>query len=281
MMGGLTGGGGKTTNAFTFPLAQTSALASGSQPAITEAASVSSNTATTITRTQDYNTVQIFQETVEVSHAKQSTTGEFSGIQVIGNQPIQDEFEHQKMLQLRQIAVDMEYSMFNGTYQLGSDATTAAKMRGLANAISTNTVAAAGAALSKALIDEVVREGANNGSQFTNMVAFANAYQIQAISDIYGYVPTSRTEGGLAVRKILTDFAEITVVWAPQVATDDIYIVDMSVMSPVFCPYNGQIIAFEDLAQVAASKKGQWYMQAGLDYGPEEYHMSLTGLATS
>ena len=114
MIGGLNGG--KTSKSFLFPVAQPYSLASASQPAITEAASVSSNTATTITRGQDTNTVQIFQETVEVSHAKQSTTGEFGGIQVLGDQPVQDEFEFQKQAQLRQIAIDLEYSMLQGTY---------------------------------------------------------------------------------------------------------------------------------------------------------------------
>lgn len=279
MLGGL--GRGKTSKSFLFPMAQPWNLASASQPAITEAASVSSNTATTITRGQDTNTVQIFQETVEVSYAKQSTTGEFSGIQVLGNQPVQDEFEFQKMAQLRQIALDMEYTFVNGAYQAATDATTAAKTRGLINAISSSTVAAAGATLSKALIDEVLREGAANGAQFGNMVAMGNAFQIQKLSDIYGYAPEDRNIGGVAVKTIYTDFAILNVVYNPQVATDDLIIVDMDVLSPVFCPVDGQVIKFDELAQTAASRKGQWYTQAGLDYGPEEYHMSITGLATS
>lgn len=279
MMGGM--GAGKTTKSFTFPVAQPWSLTAASQPAISEATSVTTNTATTVTRGQDYNTVQIFQETVEVSHAKQSTTGEFSGIQILGDQPVMDEYEFQKMAALRQMAIDMEFTFFQGAYQLASDASTAAKSRGLENAISTNEVAAGSVALSKALIDEALRTGAGNGAQFENMVLFANAFQLQKISDIYGYAPEDREIGGVAIKTIYTDFAKVGVVYAPQMPTDEIYIVDMSVMAPVFCPVNGQVMVFEDLAQIAASKKGQWYAQVGLDYGPEEYHMSVTGLATS
>jgi len=256
-------------------------LASASQPAITEAVSVASNTATTIVRGQDTNTVQIFQETVEVSKAKQSTTGEIAGISVIGDQPVKDEFDFQKNAQLRQIAIDLDYSMLNGTYAAATDATTAAKMRGLANAISTNAVAAAAATLSKALVDEMLRTMAASGAIFENVVFVMNAFQKQKLSDIYGYAPENRNIGGVNIKQIETDFGMVGVMYDPHMATDDLYAVEMSVCSPVFVPVDGQLIQFEDLAKVAASRKGQWYAQIGLDYGPEEYHGALTGLSTS
>ena len=279
MLGGLNGG--KTSRSFLFPVAQPYSLASASQPAVTEAASVSSNTATTIVRGQDTNTAQIFQETVEVSHAKQSTTGEFGGIQVLGDQPVQDEFEFQKQAQLRQIAIDLEYSMLQGAYQEGANPTTAAKMRGLKNAITTNAVAASSATLDKALMDSMFAAMAGTGAPWENVVIFANAFQKQKISDAYGYAPEDRNVGGVNIKQIETDFGMVGVVYDPHMPTDEVYAVEMSVCSPVFVPYNGMVITFEMLAQVAASKKGQWYAQIGLDYGPEEYHGSITGLATS
>lgn len=279
MIGGL--GGGKVSKSFLFPVAQPYSLTAASQPAITEANSVSSNTATTIVRGQDTNTVQIFQETVEVSHAKQSTIGEIGGISVNGVQPVTDEYGFQKSAQLRQIAVDLDYSMLNGTYQEGSDATTAAKMRGLANAISTNATATSGATLTKALMDSMFATMATSGAIFENVVVFCNAFQKQKISDIYGYAPTDRNVGGVNIKTIETDFGVVGIAYDPNVATDDVYAVEMSVCSLVYVPFDGKLMIFEDLAQTAASKKGQWYAQIGLDYGAEEYHGSLTGLAIS
>lgn len=279
MIGGLNGG--KTSKSFLFPVAQPYSIGSASQPAITEAASVSSNTATTVTRGQDTNTAQIFQYTVEVSHAKQSTTGEFGGIQVLGEQPVTDELDFQAQAQFRKMAIDLEYSMLNGAYQAATDATTAAKMRGLANAISTNSVAAGGATLSKALMDQMFAAMAATGAPFENVVVFCNAFQKQKISDAYGYAPEDRMVGGVNIKQIEMDFGTVGIVFDPHVATDDVYAVEMSVCSPVFVPFNGQLITYEMLAQVAASKKAQWYAQIGLDYGPEEYHGALTGLATS
>lgn len=281
LMGGLQGGNAVISKSFQFPLAQPYALTAASQPAITEAASVSSNTATTVTRGQDLNTVQIFQYTVEVSKAKQSTTGELSGLSALGVQPVTDEFEFQRMAQLRQMSIDLEYSMINGTYQAGSDATTAAKMRGLINAITTNTTAAAGATNTKAIMDGVFAQMAATGSPMQNVLIMANAFQKQKLSDIYGYVPTDRFVGGSNITQIVTDFCTADVIFNPQVATDDVLIIDLSVCRPVFVPTDGQVVVFEDLAKIAASRKGEWYAQIGLDYGPEEYHGSVTGLATS
>lgn len=279
MIGGLNTG--KTAKSFLHPIAQPWSLASASQPAITEAASVSSNTATTIVRTQDTNTVQIFQKTVEVSHAKQSTTGEIGGISITGEQPVTDEFEFQKQAQLRQIAIDLEFSMLQGTFQAGSDATTAAKMRGLKNAITTNTVAAAGATLTKTIADSMFAAMAATGSPFENLVMLCNAFQKQKLSDIYGFAPDDRNVGGVNIKQIETDFGMVGIAFDPQMPVAEIYAAELTVCSPVFTPFEGQLMIFEMLAQVAASKKGQWYAQIGLDYGPEEYHGSITGLATS
>lgn len=280
--GGLDGARAKVSRSFQFPVAQPWALSSASQPAISEADSVSSNTATTYTRSQDLNTVQIFQKTVEVSYAKQSTYGEISGLSAIGNQPVTDEMAFQKMAALKQIAIDADFTFIQGDYQAGSDASTAAKTRGLLTACSANEVAASAAPLTKAMVDELVREMASNGAVFEDMYLFCNAYQKQLLSDIYGYATESRTEGGLNIQLIYTDFCPVKVVYEPHIPTDDILIADMNYVFPVFCPVpNKGLLFYEDLAQSAASMKGQMYGQIGLDYGPEEYHGKITNLATS
>ena len=281
MMGGL--GNGKTSAAFNFPVAQPWALRAADQSTAvkSEATSVSDTTEITYTRGQDYNTCQIMKYPYGVSFAKQSTYGEISGLSQIGDQPVKDEEAFQKMAALKQMAIDLEYSFIQGSYVAQSASDTVAKTRGLEEAISTNTVAGGSAALSKAMIDELLVDMAGNGAIFENMVILANGFQKTKLSDIYGYAPTSRNVGGLNIMQIETDFAQMGVVWAPQMPTDEIYVVDMSVLSPVFCPYNGQAIVDVETAVTTAKKGGFLYAQVGLDYGPEEYHGSITGLATS
>lgn len=126
MIGGIQGNNAKTTSSFIFPVAQPYSLTSASQPAITEDASRTGQTAGTVTRAQDLNTVQIFQRAVEVSYAKSSTFGEIAGLSALGTQPVTDEMAFQKMAALRQIAIDADYSMLNGAYQAAVNNSTAA-----------------------------------------------------------------------------------------------------------------------------------------------------------
>jgi hypothetical protein len=283
MIGGITGGG-KISNSFNFPIAQPWALRAADQATgvKSEASSITDVTEITYSRTQQFNTCQIMKYPYGVSFAKQSTFGEIAGLGIAGqNQPVTDELSFQRAAALKQAAIDLEFSFLQGAYVAQNLASTVAKTQGIIAATDTNKIAAGTADLTKALIDELVRTMSGNGSQFTNMVCFCNAFQKQAISDLYGYAPEDRNVGGVNIKQIETDFCMMGVVWAPQMPTDTILIADMSVCSPVFCPYDGQVIADVPVATTTAKKGGFLYMQVGLDYGPEEYHGKITGLTTS
>lgn len=293
MMGGL--GAGKRSSSFLFPLAQPWSLSSASQPAITETVSAAAGTPTTITRAEDTNTVQIWKYDAAATFMKQSQYGSMSGINTNDANPVTNELDFQKMGQLRQMAIDMEYTFLNGAYQAAADSTTAAKTRGIvtASAAGSNTVAASSATLAKSMVDELLREMMSSGAPMLNPVIFANAFQIQKISDIYGYAPADRNVGGLNINEIITEFGRIGVVYNPFMDTDDLLIAEMSVCEPVFVPVSfdgedfnvdmqaGADVLWVPTAITAAKKGGFWYAQAGLDYGPEEYHGTITGLATS
>jgi len=291
MIGGLNTG--SRTNNFIFPMAQPWNLSSPSQPAITETVSAAAGTPTTITRGEDTNTVQIFKEDASVTFMKQSQYGQMSGINTNDANPVTSELGFQKNGALNQMAVDMDYSFLNGTYAAAANSTTAAKTRGVITGATSNAVAGSSAALSKDMIDELVRTMAASGAKFQNMVLFCNALQVQRITEIYGYAPPDRTIGGLAVRTILTDFATMGIVYAPNVPAATILVADLSVCKPVFVPvsfdgedFQADVVSGSDVlwtptAITAAQKGGFFYSQAGIDYGPEEYHGKITGLATS
>ena len=288
MIGGLQGNGVRTVADFQFPLAQPWALEAASQPAITETASLTAPTPWTYVRGQDVNTCQIFQRQISVSYAKQSVTGQVvadgtTGLtDITDGQPVQNERDFQISAHMRQIAVDADYTFLNGTYQQATAANVAAKTRGIITACSTNAVAAGGAALSKNLIDQLLRTMAGNGANFMNAVIFVNAFQKVAISEIYGYAPADRNVGGVAIKQIETDFAVLGIVWAPNVPTDTLLVGDLAFCSPVFLPVPEKgVLFYEELSKTGASEKGQIYGQIGLDYGPEEMHGKITGLATA
>lgn len=283
MIGGLTNGA-KTTSSFNFPIAQPWSLRAADQSTAvkSEATSVSDVTAITVGRGQDYNTCQIMKYPYEVTFAKQSTFGEISGLSIAnGVQPVTDEVAFQKTAAMKQMALDVEYSFLQGTYVAQSTSATVAKTRGIIAACTTNTVAAASAAMSKDLLNELLREMAGNGSEFSNMVLFCNAFQKQAITALYAYAPEDRSVGGVNITQLETDFAMLGVVYDPYMPAGTILVADMDKVAPVFCPYEGQIIADVETAVTTAKKGGFLYTQIGLDYGPEEMHGTITGLATS
>ena len=282
MIGGIDGARAKVTRSFQFPIAQPWSLSSASQPEITEATSVSSNNPTVISRSQELNTVQIFQETVEVSYAKQSTYGDISGLSALGDQPVTDEMSFQRMGHLRQIALDADYSFLNGTHQTAANSATAAKTRGIITAATASSIDASGATFSKSLLNQLMKSMADSGAVFENMVLFCNAFNKQKVSDVYGYAPEDRNVGGVNIQQIYTDFAPLGVVYAPNVPAATILVADMNYCYPVFCPVPGKgLVFYEDLAQSAASMRGQMYGQMGIDYGPKEYHGKIHTLATS
>lgn len=280
MIGGLSGG--KQVNSWEFPLDQNYALESASQPAITETDSLTAPTAWTYVRAQEVNTCQIFQQAVSVSYAKQSDRGALSGLSILGQQPVGNEKDFQIQAALKQIAVNAEHTFLNGAYQKATDSGTAAKTRGIITACTVNTVDASAADFSKALLDALLKEMADNGASFNNMVLFANSFQVQAISDVYGYAPESATVGGVAIKKILTDFCELGVVYAPKVPAATILVANMDIIAPVFLPVpNKGYLFYEELARTGASEKGQIYGQIGLAYGYAGEHGTLTNLSTS
>ena len=279
MIGGLSGG--RQVNSWEFPVAQDWALVTASQPAITETASLTAPTAETYVRGQDVNTCQIFQKQVSVSYAKQSNVNTLAGLPLANSaQPVMNERDFQINAALTQVAVDVDYTFLQGAYQKATAANVAAKSAGILTAITTNVVANSPSAyLTKDMVKQCLRYMAATGARFSTMCAFGNAFQIQRLSDLYGYAPVDRNIGGVAVKTILTDWCELNVMWDPHMPTTVLGIFDMSLILPVFLPVPGKgVLFYEELAKVGASELGQIYGQVGLAYGPELYHGQITGL---
>lgn len=288
MIGGLSNGG-RAVAGWEYPVSVEEALNTAAQPDITETASLTAPTPTTYVPTQTTNVCQIFQRQVSVSYARMSDNATLSGLSLLGTNPITDPVEHQKMRNLEQIAVDVEYTMLNGTYQKaaaavsGGAAEKSNKMRGIITAITTNVVAAGGA-LTKAHINTLVASMADHGAPFKNAVLFGNSTVKQAITGLFGTtplgaVPLSRNVGGLNIETIVTDFGEIGVVYDRYVPAGTLLIADLAFVTPVSLAVPGKgHMFYEPLSKTGAGESGQYYGQIGLAYGPEVYHGKITGI---
>ena len=279
-IGGMTGGKSVTSKQFTW---QTTDLAGAAQTAVVEGADPVMKGRT---RSEVTNVAQIMQYGVEVSYTKQAAVGNLSGESIIGNQPVQDELAFQLDMAMKTAARDIEHSFIQGTYVADTNITTARKTRGMLEAVTTNEVAAAAAALDQAKVEDALKQMADSGAPFEMPVIFANAFQKQKLSAIYSsalaLAPRDRNIGGVNITTIETDFGQVGIVFERHIPADDVLIADLAFLKPVFLDIPGKGHFFvEPLAQTGAAYKYQVYGEIGLEYGPEQFHAKITNLATS
>ena len=290
MIGGLSGG--RMTSNFEFPTAVLFDYPEAAQPEISETAAATAPEAVMAARSQESNVVQIHQEVINLTYAKQSNGGRMQGLNTAGEEgdPLADERAFQVQHTLIKIARDVEHSFINGKYQRATSSAEANRTRGLLELCSGGTTLdAKGAALSKAMLQQIFREMADNGAYFNNMVMFLPAFQKQALSEIYAgqfagtaiYTPSQRQVGGVNITELETDFCRLGVCWNRFMPADSILIVDVAHVAPVFQAVPGKGVLFEEeLAKTGAADKIQLYGQIGLAHGPAFLHASITGLAS-
>jgi len=237
----------------------------------------------TATRGQTHNTVQIFQEGIQISYVTRSTMAQMSGLNIAGDvNNVKDEKDFQILLSLQKVARDVDYSFLHGAYVVYADEDSAFTTRGICTAMSSNTTAEGNATLTKAMFNAALIDAYGNGMKFIKPVIFCGAFNKTKFSEIYGYAPEDRNYGGLNIKTIETDFGTMGIVLEPHLATDDILVADLSVCNPVFANIPGKPeLFYEELAKDGAAEKGQLFGMLGLDYGPEWMHLTMTGLATS
>lgn len=137
-IGGLSGGKQTTSTQFEW---QTYDYRNASQNVALEGAAAP--TAVARVRANVTNVVQVHQSKVSVSYTKLAAVGRKSGLANEAMNPVRDESSWQIEQELRQMALDVNYSLLAGSYQLPADNSTARKTRGLLGAITTNLQAKA------------------------------------------------------------------------------------------------------------------------------------------
>jgi len=292
MIGGMRGY--KPAPGFEYAMEQYAALESAAQRIVSEANAVSGTaTQRTYVKAQRTNSAQIGYYPIEVSYAKASERLKLAGVAYNTPEEVMEaELDFQTRMTLMQMALDLEYSILQGTYVTKAASSTESKTRGLIEAAEGGTSSgglnytdASSAALTKELVDGVVKKIADSGAPMTKPVMFANSFQIMKLSELYGWSPVGGAGtglGGVRVERIMTDFYEFDVVFDAQMPTDTILFADMDKVQlrGVEVPGRGAII-LEPKGKIGASENYQLYYQLGLDYSDPNFHGSLYGLATS
>ena len=282
----LIGGNRKYTTSTEFVTGQEYETAEGSQPNISEAASLTAPNSSVVTRQQKTNVTQIFQEAVGVSYGKMSNMGTLSGINIAGQQanPINEE-DFQVAAKMAKIAQDIEYTFLNGKFYKATNDNEANQSRGLLNAITSNILDADGKMLSFMLLCEAMKCIDESNGDITNLVVGLDSttrLQLNADAAANGLtiVGAGRDINGLALDKVLTPLGTVYLHTLKYLPTGTIVLFDPSVMGPVeqLVPEKGNFF-LEELAKVGAGTKKQIFGQIGLDHGPEWYAAKITNIS--
>lgn len=283
----IIGGRAKTTNHVEFVTGQEFTSGGGTQPAISETASLTAPDASVVTREQKTNVTQIFHEAVGVSYAKESNMGTLSGLNVAGQQanPI-NELDFQVAAKVMKINRDIEYTFINGVYQKATKDSEANKTRGLVPAITSNVTAMASKPLGLWDIADMVKKIYGVNAPTDGLCLWCDAvtmFQVNAdaVQNGLTVVPAARNINGIALSSVVTPIGVVYLYLGECLPAGTALLLNLSVLAPVYQPVPGKGNFFlEPLAKTGAGEKYQLFGQIGLDHGPEWFHGKFTGLST-
>ena len=283
----IIGGRAKTTNHVEFVTGQEyTAGGDGSQPEISENASLTAPDASVVTREQKTNVTQIFQESVGISYAKQSNMGTLAGVNIANQQanPV-NELDFQVAAKIQKINRDIEYTFINGAFNKATSDATVNKTRGLIRAITTNVTAMGNKPLGLWDIADMVKKIYGANAPTDGLCLWCDAitlFQINAdaVQNGLTVIPAAREINGIALSSVVTPIGVVYLYLGECLPAGTALLLNLDVIAPVYQPVPGKGNFFlEQLAKVGAGEKYQLFGQIGLDHGPEWYHGKFTGIS--
>lgn len=283
----IIGGRAKTTNHVEFVTGQEyTAGGDGSQPEISENASLTAPDASVVTREQKTNVTQIFQESVGISYAKQSNMGTLAGVNIASQQanPV-NELDFQVAAKIQKINRDIEYTFINGVFNKATSDATVNKTRGLIPAITTNVTAMGNKPLGLWDIADMVKKIYGANAPTDGLCLWCDAitlFQINAdaVQNGLTVIPAAREINGIALSSVVTPIGVVYLYLGECLPAGTALLLNLDVIAPVYQPVPGKGNFFlEQLAKVGAGEKYQLFGQIGLDHGPEWYHGKFTGIS--
>ena len=283
----IIGGRAKTTNHVEFVTGQEyTAGGDGSQPEISENASLTAPDASVVTREQKTNVTQIFQESVGISYAKQSNMGTLAGVNIANQQanPV-NELDFQVAAKIQKINRDIEYTFINGVFNKATSDATVNKTRGLIPAIITNVTAMGNKPLGLWDIADMVKKIYGANAPTDGLCLWCDAitlFQINAdaVQNGLTVIPAAREINGIALSSVVTPIGVVYLYLGECLPAGTALLLNLDVIAPVYQPVPGKGNFFlEQLAKVGAGEKYQLFGQIGLDHGPEWYHGKFTGIS--
>lgn len=285
----IIGSRAKNTNHVEFVIGQEySGGGNGSQPEISESASLTSPDATIVTRSQSTNVTQIFQESVGISYAKESNMGTLSGVNIASQtaNPL-SELDFQVAAKMQKIARDIEYTYINGVYNKATSDSEVNRTRGLIPAITSNVKAMGNKPLGLWDVADIMKKVYESNAPTQDLVLWCDAttmFQINAdaVNNGLTVIPAAREVNGIRLSSVITPLGTVYLYLGECLPAGTALLLNLNAIAPVHQPIPGKGNFFlEPLAKTGAGQKYQIFGQLGLDHGPEWYHGKFTGIATT
>ena len=284
MIGGKTG----YTNSVEFVLGQEYASEDGDIPSISESDSLNAPKASYITRKQNTNVTQIFQDAVAISYAKMSNMGTLSGANLDGQTANpQNELDFQVANKMKKLARSIEKTFIQGAYNKATKDSEVNKTRGMNSAITTNVIPAEGKALDIWLVNDLVQKIRDNGGDISNLTLWVDTIGLNQLngSAVESGVELGKayeSEYGIQVRDLLLPIGKISIALGEFIPEGTVFAFNFDAIRPIEQPVPSKGNFFlEPLAKTGAGEKYQLFGQIGLDYGNEVLHGKITGLSTT
>lgn len=260
----------------------------GSQPSISESASLTAPEAKAVTREQKTNVTQIFHEKVSISYGKQSNMGTLSGLNVANQQanPI-NELDFQTAAAMKRIERDIEYTFINGVYHKSTGDTDANKTRGLVAACESNVMAMGNKPLGIWDVAELMKKIHESNGDTSRLVVWCDAVTLfqlnaDAVQNGLTVVPATRDANGIMLSEVVTPLGKVYLQLGECLPAGTALLLNLDVIRPVGQPVPGKGNFFREmLAKTGAGESYQIFGQMGLDHGPEWYQGKFTGISTA
>lgn len=282
--GGL--GGVRRVPAQQFSMSAVWSLDTGSQPAIDETASLSAATSKFYAKTQEYNVTEIAKYGFAASNLREANGAQLSNTNAVYSTDAAlqaSEFDRAAENAMRQMVVDWEYVMLQGSRTARSAVTTDVAAGGILDTSmgAISKVNASSAALSKGLIDKLCETIAGYDAPMQEPVVVIPPGYVNDLNDIYGFAEQSRAVGGVnLVQLFLPIIGQASVIWTNQMEDNSLAIIDMAYVKPVVLPHaGGQDVLMHEYSDGGSARKGYVEGFIGVDFGSRYYHGFIYGIA--
>ena len=283
-------GGRRISHSQEFIVSNSYELRAPFQPDISEDDSIIAPPPVFTGREQAANVVQIYHRTIAVTYVAQGNFDALDGVN-LANQSnnVQDELGWQTEVELRNIRRDLNFTTINGVYQFTRGNTAVApRSRGVIPSITENLFPASGATLTIPMINDALKNSIVNGLVATGIELWVNPQMLNVINEMALLIPgqsqpATRTEAGVAIVSILTNYGWLPVYHDAMIPEDVILGANIGDLAIVEKPYDSVGVSrnafgalfIEPLGKRGASEEHQIFGEMGTDHGFENRHFII------